>query len=120
LSRLITNLKRKDLGTPDLPIIGGADCDGVTATPKHGETLKVGGISVKSLHTPCHTQDSICWFMQDGDEKAVFTGDTLFISGMCCRTSYMERMSRLRSGIFRDESADFTERDTRHQPCAKS
>lgn len=65
-----------------LPVIGGKDCQAVTKTPKHEETFKIGqGISVKALHTPCHTQDSICWFMEDGTEKVVFTGDTLFIGG---------------------------------------
>ncbi|PWY94288.1 glyoxylase [Aspergillus sclerotioniger CBS 115572] len=65
-----------------LPVIGGKDCQAVTKTPAHGEVFKIGErISVKALHTPCHTQDSICYFMQDGDEKVVFTGDTLFIGG---------------------------------------
>ncbi|KAE8145491.1 glyoxylase [Aspergillus avenaceus] len=65
-----------------LSVIGGKECQSVTKTPAHGETFKIGErISVKALHTPCHTQDSICYFMQDGDEKAVFTGDTLFIGG---------------------------------------
>jgi hydroxyacylglutathione hydrolase len=65
-----------------LPIIGGRDCEGVTRKLADGETFKIGsGISVKALHTPCHTQDSICYFLQDGDEKAVLTGDTLFIGG---------------------------------------
>jgi hydroxyacylglutathione hydrolase len=73
--------QRDELKVPDLPIIGGAKCEGVTRTPANGETFKIGSIDVKSLHTPCHTQDSICWFMQDGSEKVVFTGDTLFISG---------------------------------------
>ena len=36
---------------------------------------------MKALHTPCHTQDSICWFMEDGNQRVVFTGDTLFIGG---------------------------------------
>ncbi|KAM5342608.1 hypothetical protein ACJ41O_013574 [Fusarium nematophilum] len=71
----------EELGTPKLDIIGGKDCDGVTKTPGHGETFKLGGITVKGVHTPCHTQDSICFFMEDGSEKAVFTGDTLFIGG---------------------------------------
>lgn len=53
----------------------------MTLTPAHEEKLKIGDIDVTALHTPCHTQDSICWFMQDGQHKAVFTGDTLFISG---------------------------------------
>ncbi|KAL6855756.1 Las1-like domain-containing protein [Trichoderma novae-zelandiae] len=69
-----------ELGT-DLAIIGGKDCEGVTRTPKHGETFKIGDISVTPVHTPCHTQDSICYYMEDSTGRAVFTGDTLFISG---------------------------------------
>ncbi|KAL4867556.1 hypothetical protein BDV12DRAFT_186609 [Aspergillus spectabilis] len=66
----------------NVPIIGGKDCKSVSKTPAHGEVFKIGErISVTALHTPCHTQDSICYFMQDGDEKVVFTGDTLFIAG---------------------------------------
>ncbi|KAL8937609.1 MAG: hypothetical protein Q9211_003591 [Gyalolechia sp. 1 TL-2023] len=65
-----------------LPVIGGKECHGVTRTPQHEETFKVGQkISVKALHTPCHTKDSICWLMEDGDQRVVFTGDTLFIGG---------------------------------------
>ncbi|PTD10368.1 hypothetical protein HYE67_007126 [Fusarium culmorum] len=70
-----------ELGTPKLNIIGGKDCEGVTKTPGHGETFKLGDITFKGVHTPCHTQDSICFFAQDGNDKAVFTGDTLFIGG---------------------------------------
>ncbi|KAH8790271.1 hydroxyacylglutathione hydrolase [Hyaloscypha finlandica] len=63
------------------PIIGGKDCQSVTKTPKNGETFKIGDINVKALYTPCHTQDSICFFMEDSTGKAVFTGDTLFHGG---------------------------------------
>jgi len=71
-----------ELGLP-LDVIGGKDCQKVTKTPGHGETFTIGqNISVKALHTPCHTQDSICYFMQDGNDKVVFTGDTLFHGGM--------------------------------------
>ncbi|TVY29375.1 putative hydroxyacylglutathione hydrolase [Lachnellula hyalina] len=63
------------------PIIGGKDCEGVTQTPKNGEGFKIGDIAVKALYTPCHTQDSICWFMEDSTGKVVFTGDTLFHGG---------------------------------------
>ncbi|KAI1468436.1 hydroxyacylglutathione hydrolase [Daldinia caldariorum] len=72
---------RNDLGDPNLPIIGGKDCQSVTQTPEHGKGFKLGNIDVKGLHTPCHTQDSICWYVKDGDDKAVFTGDTLFHGG---------------------------------------
>ncbi|KZZ96513.1 Beta-lactamase-like protein [Moelleriella libera RCEF 2490] len=74
-----------DLGTPDLPIIGGKKCEGVTKTPAHGETFTLGDVVIKGVHTPCHTQDSICYFMEDGTGRAVFTGDTLFISGKLTR-----------------------------------
>ncbi|KAK3325493.1 beta-lactamase-like protein [Apodospora peruviana] len=67
--------------SPPLEVIGGKDCQKVTRTPTHGEGFKIGSIAVKALHTPCHTQDSICYFMQDGDDKVVFTGDTLFHGG---------------------------------------
>ncbi|KAL8795132.1 MAG: hypothetical protein Q9195_002429 [Heterodermia aff. obscurata] len=66
-----------------LQVIGGKDCQAVTKTPEHKATFKIGqNITVTALHTPCHTQDSICWFMEDGNDRVVFTGDTLFIGGM--------------------------------------
>ncbi|KAF2665259.1 Metallo-hydrolase/oxidoreductase [Microthyrium microscopicum] len=65
-----------------VPIIGGKDCAKVTETPKHSSTFNIGeSIKVTALHTPCHTQDSICYLFEDGNDKAVFTGDTLFIGG---------------------------------------
>lgn len=78
------------------PVIGGKDCEAVTKTPKDGETFEIGqGIKVKALYTPCHTQDSICYLMEDGTDRAVFTGDTLFIGGMRDRGfgSLIERLS---------------------------
>ena len=61
-----------------VPIIGGKDCAKVTETPAHNSTFTIGqGIKVRALHTPCHTQDSICYFFEDRSERAVFTGDTL-------------------------------------------
>lgn len=69
---------------PDLPVIGGVNSELVTYTPSHQEVIDLGdNISIKALHTPCHTRDSICYYAKDtktGD-RAVFTGDTLFISG---------------------------------------
>ncbi|KAF8522131.1 beta-lactamase-like protein [Hysterangium stoloniferum] len=40
-------------------------------------------IEIRALHTPCHTQDSTCFYVHDvkTDQKAVFTGDTLFRGG---------------------------------------
>ena len=44
---------------------------------KDGETLKVGMLGFKALHTPGHTADSMCLQMDD----RLFTGDTLLIGG---------------------------------------
>lgn len=100
------------LGVPNLDIIGGKDCEGVTKTPGHCETFKLGSISIKSIHTPCHTQDSICFFMEDGDQKAVFTGDTMFTGGVCiflgksCRVSTSHSLNpRIGCGKFFEGSA---------------
>lgn len=70
-------------GGNDYSVIGGNRCEAHTYTPAHGEVLSLPGgrISMTALHTPCHTQDSICYYVQDGDHRAVFTGDTLFIAG---------------------------------------
>lgn len=77
-------------------VIAGKNCDGVTETPADKSTFEIGSITVTALHTPCHTQDSICYFFEDKGSpeqkdgvnspgiavsQAVFTGDTLFIGG---------------------------------------
>ncbi|KMP08888.1 glyoxalase-II [Coccidioides immitis RMSCC 2394] len=54
----------------NLDVIGGKDCKMVTKTPAHGEKFKIGDrITVTALHTPCHTQDSICYFAEDGNQR---------------------------------------------------
>ena len=47
-----------------------------------GDMLSVGKISIKIIHTPGHTLDSICLLV---DNKKLLTGDTLFV-GECGRT----------------------------------
>jgi hydroxyacylglutathione hydrolase len=47
-----------------------------------GETIKLGKIRIRVLHTPGHSKDSICLI---ADEELIFTGDTLFV-GNCGRT----------------------------------
>ncbi|RIJ34198.1 MBL fold metallo-hydrolase [Pontibacter oryzae] len=45
-----------------------------------GEELAIGDIKLKSLHTPGHSPDGISIVLEhEGKDKAVFTGDTLFI-----------------------------------------
>jgi hydroxyacylglutathione hydrolase len=46
---------------------------------KHGETVAVGGVRVTGLHTPGHSPDSMSFLAEDGAERAVFSGDLLFV-----------------------------------------
>lgn len=46
------------------------------------DTLNIGAIQLKIIHTPGHTPDSICLLI---DNKKLLTGDTLFV-GECGRT----------------------------------
>jgi len=53
-------------------------------TPADKASFPLGSTSavkITPLYTPCHTQDSICWLFEDGTDKALFSGDTLFIGG---------------------------------------
>ena len=46
-----------------------------------GEILELGDIKIKVLHTPGHTMESTTYLLidEEGNERAIFTGDTLFI-----------------------------------------
>lgn len=46
-----------------------------------GEIFEIGDIKIKVLHTPGHTLESSTFLLIDkeGNEKAIFSGDTLFI-----------------------------------------
>ncbi|WP_420146798.1 MBL fold metallo-hydrolase [Spirosoma sp.] len=48
---------------------------------KDGEMFALGDVVIKVLHTPGHTLESTTYLLIDenGNEKAIFTGDTLFI-----------------------------------------
>ncbi|AZA51809.1 MBL fold metallo-hydrolase [Chryseobacterium sp. G0201] len=61
---------------------------GPTANPefeaiiaKDGEIFEIGKIKIKVLHTPGHTMESSSFLLIDenGKEKALFSGDTLFL-----------------------------------------
>lgn len=61
---------------------------GPTANPgfkahiaQDGEEFNVGKLTFRVLHTPGHTMESTCFLLIDekGKEKALFSGDTLFI-----------------------------------------
>ena len=53
-----------------------------------GETLSLGKLSIQLLHTPGHTEGSICVLVgsKSGPPEAVVSGDTMFV-GSVGRTS---------------------------------
>jgi hydroxyacylglutathione hydrolase len=48
---------------------------------KDNEEFKIGGLTIKVLHTPGHTLESSTYLLYDENQKpiCIFTGDTLFI-----------------------------------------
>jgi len=44
-----------------------------------GQALRIGKVEIKALATPGHTPESMTYLL---DEKAIFTGDTLFLRGV--------------------------------------
>ncbi|MES2063396.1 MAG: MBL fold metallo-hydrolase [Bacteroidota bacterium] len=62
-----------------------------------GDTIHLGHAKLKSLNTPGHSPDSICIVLEhDGKDKAVFTGDTLFI-GDCGRPDLRESAGNIKA-----------------------
>ena len=62
-----------------------------------GSEIKFGKIRLYPLHTPGHSPDSISIVMEhDGKQKAVFTGDTLFI-GDCGRPDLREGAGNIKA-----------------------
>ncbi|GEP51006.1 MBL fold metallo-hydrolase [Flavobacterium noncentrifugens] len=67
---------------------GGKIVYGPTANPEFeaviaedNQEFKVGNYTIKALHTPGHTLESTCYLLIDenGKQRAIITGDTLFI-----------------------------------------
>lgn len=71
----------KQLDGP-IRIYGGKDdvVAGCTHKLADGDMLRVGNLTVRALHAPCHTRGSIC-FVIEGPTPSLFGGDTLFCGG---------------------------------------
>ncbi|CAG9320549.1 unnamed protein product [Blepharisma stoltei] len=74
---------------PHVKIVGGAS-DGIPACNYSVQDQDVivldNGLRITALHTPCHTRGHILYYFEDyssndGTNRAVFTGDTIFIGG---------------------------------------
>lgn len=47
-----------------------------------GQSVKIGKVTVRPLHTPGHSPDSLTFVAEENGETALFTGDTLFIGNV--------------------------------------
>lgn len=55
----------------------------ITTRVKDGDTIALGEVAIKVLHTPGHTAGSVCFFIRPSKgPPLLFTGDTLFLGGM--------------------------------------
>jgi hydroxyacylglutathione hydrolase len=68
---------------PGLTVYGGSDqVQAVThVITTEDATLTFGSLTIQPYLTRGHTMEHICYYIQDGDNRAVFTGDCLFSSG---------------------------------------
>lgn len=66
-----------------LKVYGGDDrIDALTNKVGQDDTFLLGSLTVRCLFTPCHTTGHICYYIDaPSGERAVFTGDTLFLGG---------------------------------------
>jgi hydroxyacylglutathione hydrolase len=82
------------VGSTELKSLTGAEiCHSKQLRFKYGdhnlddaETLTIGDLKIKALHTPGHTDESLCYTITDTEKTAqplmVFTGDTLFVGSV--------------------------------------
>ena len=68
---------------PDLRVYGSADdapkIPGITDRVNDGDPVQVGGVRGRVLFIPAHTSGHVAYWFPD--QRAVFTGDTLFAGG---------------------------------------
>ena len=56
-----------------------AEC--VSEHVSEGDRIDIDGIRLEAIYTPGHTDESFSFYWNQGDQKAVFTGDVLLIRG---------------------------------------
>lgn len=79
---ILRELKNDD--HQDIKVIAGSHVSpSATDIPAHLSPYTIGDLQVTCIRTPCHTGDSICYYIVDKstNEHAIFTGDTLFTAG---------------------------------------
>jgi glyoxylase-like metal-dependent hydrolase (beta-lactamase superfamily II) len=62
-----------------MPIAGHAELPSVDRPLAHDEVLGIAGATLRALHTPGHTWDHVCYFLEE--ERAIFAGDLVAGTG---------------------------------------
>jgi hydroxyacylglutathione hydrolase len=69
---------------PNLEIVGSLidNVEGCTTFVEDGQMINVSGIAIRCILTPGHTMGHMSYYAEHNNEKAVFTGDCLFVGGV--------------------------------------
>jgi glyoxylase-like metal-dependent hydrolase (beta-lactamase superfamily II) len=62
-----------------MPIAGHAELPSVDRPLQHEERIQLADATIRALHTPGHTWDHVCYFLEQ--ERAVFAGDLVAGAG---------------------------------------
>ncbi|MFO0775292.1 MAG: MBL fold metallo-hydrolase [Nitrospiraceae bacterium] len=66
------------LGDGDEPLLEWHPPKGTLVTPRDGQAIQVGGLSLQCVMTPGHTPGGICYRIDRNTQPVCFVGDTLF------------------------------------------
>lgn len=81
----LERIKHPEKGLYDEAYVGYEPVEEVERLLDDGEVFEVGDMSFRAMHTPGHTEGSMCYYCEDS--KVLFSGDTLF-QGSCGRTDF--------------------------------
>tara|TARA_B100000579_G_scaffold173595_1_gene141518 strand:- start:73 stop:654 length:582 start_codon:yes stop_codon:yes gene_type:complete len=86
---------------PDIKIIGHPNSESIFdnnfISIYNNATIKVGNLKIKSIYTPGHYFDSICYLI----ENVVFTGDTLFVGRTGRTVSIKSNVTELYKSVYK-------------------
>ena len=66
------------LGPDDLDLLSWCPSQELLHVPQRGETLSVGGLTIRFMPTPGHTPGGVCYVVEQAGAPICFVGDTLF------------------------------------------